>query len=294
LIFEKRDEVFHCHNKIDKNVGLSIHVISKLVDFLGGSFKDIKKGEDDKVFIGFSLPFNAIKNSQMIVKTPKIHLATKKKTISKGRIILESPNPDFQRTIKRMDNEYHSQKDTMGLPQIDERNSENLSNNGGKQKGAEVRNVRAAIMNFEDIPSKGVLGRELKEDSSEVSMGSSPNAAVNNPRKKDLLEPKPILLKNNRVSEELPKKEDFHYGDGDSPNRDKKQQTLNSLQKHSSAEVEGNEFDRNLIDDSPNPFVNNADFELKINKNKKLRHPQVDKIRRQLIREAPKRSTSRS
>ena len=43
-----------------------------------------------------------------------------------------------------------------------------------------------------------------------------------------------------------------------------------------------------LIEDSPNPFITNLDFEMK-NKNKKLRHPQVDKVRRQLIREAPKR-----
>lgn len=61
-----------------------------------------------------------------------------------------------------------------------------------------------------------------------------------------------------------------------------------SLQKHTSAEIKNESNEESLIDDSPNIFLTNLEFEMK-NKNKKLRHPQVDKVRKQLIREAPKR-----
>ena len=59
--------------KIDKNVGLPIHMISKLVVFLGGSFKTLTKKETGVVLIEFCLPFNSISCSKFMVKTPKVN-----------------------------------------------------------------------------------------------------------------------------------------------------------------------------------------------------------------------------
>ena len=59
--------------KLDKNVGLPIHMISKLVTFLGGSFKTIAESKSGDVVIEFNLPFNSLSNTnKMMVKTPKV------------------------------------------------------------------------------------------------------------------------------------------------------------------------------------------------------------------------------
>ena len=102
---------------------------------------------NDKIIISFSLPFGAIKGSQAIMKTPKIKLATKKKT-SKGAILLKSPCNKFKRRIKQMESEWESDNNHKELSQIDERLSENYSQ--PKSKGSGISNVRESIMNFEN------------------------------------------------------------------------------------------------------------------------------------------------
>lgn len=127
LLFGQKEDMFFNQYKIDKNVGLPIHVISKLVMFLGGRFNELKKTENGIINIEFSLPFNAIKSSQMIVKTPKIKMNSEK-SVNKGIIMLKSPLNSV-RKIKKMalNSEVGSDRDLMKLPAIDENKSDNMS-----------------------------------------------------------------------------------------------------------------------------------------------------------------------
>jgi hypothetical protein len=81
LLFENHD-LFKNQQKIERNVGLPILVISKLVHFLGGSFSDIKSVTGGRIYMTFSLPFSATKSSQMMVRTPRIKLASNKQQVS--------------------------------------------------------------------------------------------------------------------------------------------------------------------------------------------------------------------
>jgi hypothetical protein len=99
LLFGKKDKMFLSQCELDKNVGLPIHLISKIVMFLGGSFTELTKS-NEKITIEFTLPFNAIKSSNLIVKTPKIK-TNSQRSINKGVIIMSSPSFNLRR-IKPM------------------------------------------------------------------------------------------------------------------------------------------------------------------------------------------------
>lgn len=60
--------------KIEKNVGLPILMLSKLVNVLGGSFKTLTKDKIGKVTIEFCLPFGSSKSMRNMIKTPKVSL----------------------------------------------------------------------------------------------------------------------------------------------------------------------------------------------------------------------------
>lgn len=173
LLFGQKDDLFFNQYKIDKNVGLPIHVISKLVLFLGGSFKELKKKDDGVINIEFSLPFNAIKSSQMIVKTPKIKMGSEK-SVSKGVIMIKSPLSNFRRIRKiGLDSDVGSEKEFLKLPKIEEYKSENMS--WDNFKNSDVSSVREAIMNFE----KGSSNKLGSVKSSEISAQSfSPRKAA--------------------------------------------------------------------------------------------------------------------
>lgn len=120
LIFSNSEDDMTNQYKIDKNFGLPIYVISKLIKSCGGSFKEIKKGLDDKISLKFSLPFAGSKSSKNIVKTPKIKLATMRESNKNGNIVLKSPYDNFQRTIRSIGSDLGSEKSFPGLPQIEE------------------------------------------------------------------------------------------------------------------------------------------------------------------------------
>lgn len=147
LLFGEKDDMFFNQYKIDKNVGLPIHVISKLVMFLGGKFKELKKADDGNITIEFSLPFNAIKSSNMIVKTPRIRMDSQK-SISKGVILIKSPMNNNLRKLKKinLDSDIVSEKEFRRLPRIEEGKSDTMSCENLNK--AEVSSVRQSIMKF--------------------------------------------------------------------------------------------------------------------------------------------------
>lgn len=96
LLFGHKEDLFKNQAKLNKNVGLSIHVLSGLVTFLNGSFTKIKKTEQGEVQIEFTLPFESIKtNNFTSVYSPKIR-GTAKRSFVNGNIVMASPITGFR------------------------------------------------------------------------------------------------------------------------------------------------------------------------------------------------------
>lgn len=147
LLFCRKDDSILNYTKIERNVGLPIHVISKLVCFLGGDFKDLKRKDDGTLTIEFTLPFNSVKSSKGLVKTPKIKM-NNQKTMDKGVILLKSPAP-ILRKIKtsEKDSNCNSDRSKRSLFKIEEQKSDNMSCDNLNH--SDVSSVREAILNFE-------------------------------------------------------------------------------------------------------------------------------------------------
>ena len=165
LLFWRKDDTILSSSKIDQNVGLPVHVIAKLVWFLGGNFKDLKRKDDGTLTIEFSLPFNSIKSTKVIIKTPKIKMDNQRTTDKGVILLLKSPAPALRkiRTSEKESNG-HSEKSIRSLYKIEEQKSDNMSCDNFNQ--SEVSSVREAILNFEAEVLK------VKKSGSE-SMGNS-------------------------------------------------------------------------------------------------------------------------
>ena len=147
LLFWQKDDTIINNTKMEKNVGLPIHVISKLVCFLGGSFKDLKRKEDGTLTIEFTLPFNSVKSSKGLMKTPKIKM-NNQKSMDKGVILLKSPAPMLRKIkISDKDSNDNSDKSKKSLFKIEEQKSDNMS--WDNLNHSDVSSVREAIQNFE-------------------------------------------------------------------------------------------------------------------------------------------------
>ena len=179
LLFGEKNNMFFNQFKIDKNVGLPIHVISKLVMFLGGSFTELKKSEG-MIHIEFSLPFNAIKASNFIVKTPKIK-TNSMRTVNKGVIIMSSPATAYRKIRPVWINSEFGSQISGNLE------SENMS---WDIKNADVSSVRDNIKNFENDYFKPAGGGSKSNERSIMSLNSPTRKdqykieATNNQKKK--------------------------------------------------------------------------------------------------------------
>ena len=96
------------HSKLDKEVGLSIHVLGKLVCFLGGGFNKYIKNLDGSVNLEFSLPFEALKTMNFApVNTPKIK-GNAKRSVINGNIVISSPISGFRKPSMPLSSKSHS------------------------------------------------------------------------------------------------------------------------------------------------------------------------------------------
>ena len=97
LLFGSKDDLFMNHSKLDREVGLSIHVLSKLVAFLGGSFSKHVKNADGSVNLEFWLPFESIKTMNFTnINTPRIK-GNAKRSVINGNIVISSPISGFRK-----------------------------------------------------------------------------------------------------------------------------------------------------------------------------------------------------
>jgi hypothetical protein len=88
LLFGEKEDLFLNQSKLNKLVGLSVHVLPELVKFLGGSFTQLKHTDENVIIIEFTIPFEAIFTSKNpLNKTPEITMNFRKKD-TKGNILL--------------------------------------------------------------------------------------------------------------------------------------------------------------------------------------------------------------
>jgi len=138
--------------------------------FLGGSFKTLKKNNDGIVNIEFSLPFNAINSSQIIVKTPKLKMNARK-SVHKGVILLKSPITGIRKVSRiRVGSVTGSETNLLKLPKIEERKSDNQSCENFNK--SEVSSVREAIINFDSEIKKLRIGMKESQKSNGKSNDS--------------------------------------------------------------------------------------------------------------------------
>lgn len=96
LLFGEKYDLFSNQAKLNKNVGLPIHMLSGLLNFLNGKFTKILKDDKGDVYLEFYLPFEHMKTNQFgTIYSPKLKMSSKR-TIEKGNIIMKSPISGFR------------------------------------------------------------------------------------------------------------------------------------------------------------------------------------------------------
>jgi hypothetical protein len=91
LLFSNENISLSNQTKMNNHVGLSIHLVSNLVQVMGGEFTEITKRKDGEIFIMFTLPFERIENSkQRLVRKTDIRLNSSR-SYENGSHVLKSP-----------------------------------------------------------------------------------------------------------------------------------------------------------------------------------------------------------
>lgn len=91
------DELYINHAKLNKSVGLPIHMISELLKFMKGKFTKIQKKRDGQVLLEFTLPFNHMKsNSHQKASSPLMRGNCKREVVD-GNIVICSPLSGFKK-----------------------------------------------------------------------------------------------------------------------------------------------------------------------------------------------------
>jgi hypothetical protein len=92
LLLGHKEDLFSNHAKLSQNFGLSMHILSGLIGFIGGSFNKIKIQDSTEILIEFEIPFENIKTKPY--SPPIDYPAAKgncKRDMVEGRYVLSSP-----------------------------------------------------------------------------------------------------------------------------------------------------------------------------------------------------------
>ena len=90
---------------VNNHVGMSIHLVSNLINLMGGKFTEIEERHDGEIFIMFSLPFDPIErsNSKYINKTDiRLHSS---RSYENGSVVLKSPEVNSKVMVLRYNQE---------------------------------------------------------------------------------------------------------------------------------------------------------------------------------------------
>ena len=91
LLFSNDGLSLSNQTNMNNHVGLSIHLVSNLINLMGGKFTEIEERRDGEIFIMFTLPFDPIEksNSKYINKTDiRLHSS---RSYENGSVVLKSP-----------------------------------------------------------------------------------------------------------------------------------------------------------------------------------------------------------
>lgn len=90
-LFSNDDLSLSSQTKMNNHVGLSIHLVSCLVNIMGGKFTEIEQKQNGEIFIMFTLPFDIIESSKRpYINKTDIRLSSSR-SYENGSMVLKSP-----------------------------------------------------------------------------------------------------------------------------------------------------------------------------------------------------------
>lgn len=126
-------------------------MLSGLVSFLEGSFNKIKKDDNGKIFIEFTLPFGALKTMNFTsINSPKTR-GTSKRTVINGNIQMSSPISGFRNPALGSSSAFKSKMSRISSIRETIRNVESMSSEELKALTRDNRNATISVGNLNEV-----------------------------------------------------------------------------------------------------------------------------------------------
>ena len=146
LLFGEKEDMFLNQSKLNKLVGLSVHVLPELVKFLGGEFTQLKHTKDNKIVIEFSIPFDPIFSAQIQMnKTPDITMNIRGKD-KKGNILFATK---LNNGITYNRSTFNQSKNSMEMSVVKDSMSDPSEKSMDVLGHEEVSGIRDVITNYD-------------------------------------------------------------------------------------------------------------------------------------------------
>lgn len=143
---------------MNNKVGLSIHLVSNLIQLMGGKFKEIERKDSGEVFIMFTLPFEKREETKYNrVRKTDIKLNAER-SYENGSHILKSPEINSKGMLVKINIE----KSLNNIQRTSSKNTNIIQNEKSIDK-ARCSMKHMVSLNAEDLESKSIIDKTPSE-----------------------------------------------------------------------------------------------------------------------------------